>query len=157
MLGDYHENKVAYVYDHFAAVLPSAAIDFLSKHSEYTVEVTPPLSPVREKGMVGAIAPPVSDRYVLGSKVPSDFSSRTFNVVYKSVSVPIPVNGGGSAAAYWLMGRKWTQTDPQVKLSIKDDVLFAATGLSKKGALDAVSSAAKLGNGDIYGLWMLYN
>lgn len=145
--GNATQKDLAYSNGYFtvkgASILPSAAIDFLAKNPGYTVEVTTsPLPSVREKGMAGAVAPPVSERYVLGSKVPSDFSSRTFNVVYKSASVPIPVNGGGSAAAYWLMGRKWTQVDPQIKMSIKDDSFFAATGMSRSSALAAVSAAA---------------
>jgi hypothetical protein len=48
---------------------------------------------------------------------------------------------GGNAAAYILMGRKWTQTDPQIKMSLKDDALLAATGMSKTNVLGAVTAA----------------
>ena len=76
------------------------------------------------------------------AEILAEFMSDISNVAYKSASVPIPITGGGSAAAYWLMGRKWTQTDPQVKMSIKDDALFASTGMSRVAALAAVSAAA---------------
>ena len=144
--GNATQNYLAYSNGYFTvkgvSVLPSAAIDFLAKNPGYTVEVTTsPLPPVRKSGS-GATVLPVFERYVIGSNVPSDFSSRTFNLVYTSSSVPIPSPSGGSASAYILMGRKWTQVDPQIKMSLKDDSLFAATGLSRNGALVAVSAAA---------------
>lgn len=48
---------------------------------------------------------------------------------------------GGNAAAYILMGRKWTQKDPQIIMSLKDDALLAATGMSKTNVLGAVTAA----------------
>ncbi len=48
---------------------------------------------------------------------------------------------GGNAAAYILMGRKWTLKDPQIKMSLKDDALLAATGMSKTSVLVAVTAA----------------
>ena len=54
---------------------------------------------------------------------------------------PVVTQTGGNAAAYVLMGRKWTQKDPQVKMSLKDDALLAATGMSKTNVLGAVTAA----------------
>jgi hypothetical protein len=55
---------------------------------------------------------------------------------------PAITSTGGNANAYVLMGRKWTQTDPQIIMSLKDDALLAATGMSKTSVLSAVSAAA---------------
>ena len=54
---------------------------------------------------------------------------------------PAITQTGGNAAAYVLMGRKWTQKDPQIKMSIKDDALLDATGMSKTNVLGAVTAA----------------
>ena len=54
---------------------------------------------------------------------------------------PAITQTGGNAAAYLLMGRKWTKIDPQVKMSLKDDAVLAATGMSKTNVLGAVTAA----------------
>jgi len=54
---------------------------------------------------------------------------------------PVITQTGGNAAAYLLMGRKWTQKDPQIKMYLKDDAVLAATGMSKTNVLGAVTAA----------------
>ncbi len=54
---------------------------------------------------------------------------------------PTITSTGGNANAYVLMGRKWTQKDPQIKMSLKDDAVLAATGMSKTSVLGAVTAA----------------
>ena len=54
---------------------------------------------------------------------------------------PVITPTGGNAAAYVLLNRKWTQKDPQIKMSLKDDAALAATGMSKTNALAAVTAA----------------
>ncbi len=55
---------------------------------------------------------------------------------------PTVTSTGGNANAYVLMGRKWTQADPQIKMSLTNDANLAKTGMSTTSALAAVSTAA---------------
>ena len=55
---------------------------------------------------------------------------------------PVVTPTGGSASAYILTGRKWIQTDPQIKMSLTNDANLAKAGLSTTSALSAVSAAA---------------
>jgi hypothetical protein len=54
---------------------------------------------------------------------------------------PVITQTGGNANAYVLMGRKWTKIDPQIKMSLKDDAVLAATGMSKTNVLGAITAA----------------
>jgi len=58
---------------------------------------------------------------------------------------PAVTSTGGNANAYVLMGRKWTQADPQIKMSLTNDANLAKTGMSTTSALAAVSTAANTG------------
>jgi hypothetical protein len=49
---------------------------------------------------------------------------------------------GGNSNAYILTGRKWTQKDPQIKMSLTNNANLANTGMSPTSALAAVSAAA---------------
>ena len=57
-------------------------------------------------------------------------------------SGPAVTSSGGNANAYVLMGRKWTQTDPQIKMYLTNDANLAKAGMSTTSALSAVSAAA---------------
>jgi hypothetical protein len=53
---------------------------------------------------------------------------------------PVITSTGGNANSYKLMGRKWTQADPQIVMSLKDDAVLAATGMTKINVLNAITS-----------------
>ena len=59
------------------------------------------------------------------------------------LSGPATTSDGGNANAYILTGRKWTQKDPQIKMSLTRDGNLLATGLNPASALAAVSAAAE--------------
>jgi hypothetical protein len=55
---------------------------------------------------------------------------------------PELTSGGGRSSAYCLTGKKWTQTDPQIKLTLKSDAYLTGEGLSTTAVQSAIANAA---------------
>ena len=123
----------------------------LANDSGLVLEVTVTPAPVNDSN--GKITYPTVNKYVVGANVPADYASRTLEsgqaktfAVITSDQVPrltaaLLTSTGGNAAVYLLTGRKWTQANPQITMSLTNDANFTKTGLTTTGALGAITSA----------------
>jgi len=73
-----------------------------------------------------------------------ELATVTINNSDENPALTQPANSnpsGGNVSAYVLMGRKWTQLNPRVRMSLKNDALWSATGMTIQSSLGAITAA----------------